>query len=135
MIIHVLKIDSLRKTVEAIEVENGLYPMYAALGQDFIERVPAPFRSPCNDSLLVDGESLIRKRDPAVPLTGFVWQGFPNQVLFGHGIVVGVVRAGRREGDWTHCTTSVEEMTKMVFFPDQQTLDDNYALLTGRNPI
>ena len=131
MIITVLKIDSLRKTVEAVEMSNDLSGIYAAIEQDFVERVPAPFQSPSKDSLMVDGESLIRRYPAGHVLRGFLWQGFPNQILYGQGIVVGV----RPNGNWTSCSTSAEELRRMIMFPDQPTLDHNFQLLTGSNPI
>ena len=123
---NAIKIDSLRKTVELIQIVNSLQGMYTALGEDMIE-IPAYFDN--GDALVVDEEALVRARRPDEVLGGFFCQAFPHQILFGHGLIVG----STEDGDNTHCQSTVEQIRSQIIFADPLLLRHNWRQLTGED--
>ena len=123
--LNIIKIDSVRKTVELSIMQDSLPGIYVSLECDMFT---VAAHLPNNDLLLVDEESLIRNLKTAP--TGFIIE-IANEphLFFGQGVIVGF---NEEKGNHLDCTSKLVEIRSKVSFPSQEDLNANFLELSGR---
>ena len=122
--LNIIKIDSVRKTVELSIMQDSLPGIYVSLECDMFT---VAAHLPNNDLLLVDEESLIRNLKTAP--TGFIIEIANEHLFFGQGVIVGFNEA---EGNHLDCTSKLAEILSKVSFPSQEVLNANFLRFSGR---
>lgn len=123
-ILNIIKIDSFRKTVEAVTMENNLQGIYKALEVDFYAHA---MKLHNGDILLADGEALVRNL--TAPPTGFLLDGLQGaQILFGQGVIL----RSTPGGSYRDAKSTVEYIQMRVKFPEQKDLNAHFLHYSGR---
>lgn len=110
-----------------IDVGLTLDDLYQALECDIITAVFLP--GPTADHIYIDEEGLLKSPEQ---LAGAFWTDlYPQQPLFGHGLIVGF---DPETGNRLDCTLTVEEVSKTVRFLDKEELEYYHEVLNNIPP-
>lgn len=98
-------INAIDKTVTEIEIEKGINPIYSKLECDIFE---CPMQRENNDFLYVDEEGMLKPERNF----GFIFGEYPQQPLFGHGLLIGTDEFGNS----IDCESKTEDVKKIIGF-------------------
>lgn len=120
-----IKINSETKTIEYIQLPDGLDAFYEAIGNN-CTTFCCPVQFPNGDAMYADDESLLRLND----IKGGFIMGNWSVPLVGNAIILGV----DDEGDSQDCVTTIDDIKDQLLFIDSMTCIE-YAKRTMSNPF
>lgn len=103
-----IKIDVVKKSVELIDLQDGLQPIYDAIGNQ-CTAFECPVTFPNGDILYTDENGYI---NDLPQIGGFSYPDWQTPIT-GNGIILGV---NHKNGESQNCITTVEQVKSVIRF-------------------
>jgi hypothetical protein len=121
--VRAIKIDVIKHDVYNVDIQTGIDDIYKQLE---CETFTVPYAHANGDALYLDDETLVK--GPESLIGAFAYKDYPNQPLFGHGLIIGVDENGESQD----AQSEIEKIKKnVVFLKDLAFVRDCYDQLSN----